>query len=909
MATLTYRKIRFHKFKWIMVMFTGSLVFSCTDQKIDFNTEVKPILNNKCIHCHGGVKESGGFSLITRELALRENDSGEPAIIPGDANSSELTRRIQHSDPEERMPYDEEPLTESEIELLKTWIDQGANWDRHWAYQPVANPDQEVINQSGSVFGSTDLAKRSNPIDNYIIDKIEEKGLSPSPEEDKSILIRRLSLDIIGLPPPADLTNRYIRGSLSYDEVVDSLLASKHYGEKWASMWMDLARYADSKGFERDASRNIWMYRDYVIRAFNRDLAYDQFITEQLAGDLLPNPTDEQYIATGFHRNTTTNDEGGTDNEEYRVAAVIDRVNTTWQAFLGTTFSCVQCHGHPYDPFFHEDYYKSFAFFNNTRDYDTHPDYPIIRSYNEGDTEKLNRLVDWVGSVDSENRAQKLKTFLKTWQPIIYSIECDQLSNAALYDTKYLGFRKNGVARMTNVELNSKDRLLTKVLMSKGGSIEIRQDDPKGKLLGTINLPVTTQSVFLETQLSTEVGTHDIYYVFKDFNTGDKDELGVLIDWFHFTKSFPGDGSPQRKSMRSTFWELMDAEVESSLIMYENPPDRKRDTYLFDRGNWLTPTGKVEPGVPEIFDFSTGDLSDRLDLANWITNPKNPLTARTMVNRIWEQLFGVGLVETTEDFGTQGTPPSHPKLLDWLAWKYMYDLEWSNKDLIRLIVNSSTYKQTSRLTDDHTQRDPDNRLYARGPRIRLSAEQLRDQALYVSGLLNSEMYGPPVMPYQPEGVWQTPYNNEKWSVSQGESRHRRALYTFMKRSSPYPSMETFDLSARQVCVSRRIRTNTPLQALVTLNDPVFIEAANALARQMLKSDSSLEKQIRYGYEAALGREITEDRLTTLMNLYLSAQSEFSAENPNQDDSTPDMESAAMTLVANTIMNLDEFLMK
>ena len=702
-----------------------------------------------------------------------------------------------------------------------------------------------------------------------------------SSEEEDHVLARRLSLDLIGLPVPEALTEPYFDGLISYENLVDSLLASKHFGEKWASMWLDLARYADSKGFERDVSRSIWMYRDYVIKSFNQDLPYDQFVIEQLAGDLLPNPTDDQYIATGFHRNTTTNDEGGTDNEEYRVAAVIDRVNTTWQTFLGTTFSCVQCHGHPYDPFFHEDYYKSFAFFNNTRDYDTHPDYPLIRKYDEQDSLKLNELVQWVGQVDSRESANEIRSFLKTWQPVIYSIECDQLENAALYDTKYLGFRPNGAARLAHVDLTAKNVMLVRVLSSKGGTIEIRQDNKDGKLLGTLSPPKNLETQFLEVKLQPGSGIHDLFFKYSHPDLGPED-LGVMIDWFYFSKDFPGKSDKDRITMKSTFMELMEKDPSTSLIFYENPPDRKRSTHLFDRGNWLTPTKEVKPGIPAIFNHKE-QLSDRHDLAKWITNTNNPLTARTMVNRVWEQLFGVGLVETVEDLGTQGTQPTHPELLDWLSWQYMHELNWSTKGLIRLIVTSATYKQTSQVSEQLLEKDPYNRLYTRGPRVRLSAEQLRDQAMSVSGLMNTKMYGPPVMPYQPDNVWQTPYNDEKWTTSEGNSSYRRAIYTFMKRSSPYPSMETFDLSARQVCVSRRIRTNTPLQALVTLNDPVFVEAAQHLAKRMLGHKASSRDQLRMGYEMALGRTISEERLTILLDLYKTSISDFSRDRERASD--------------------------
>src|SRR5580658_8772821 len=403
------------------------------EHRVDFNTEVKPIINAKCITCHGGVRAKGGFSLLFREDAFVKTESGRPAIVPGDPDHSEMIRRISSVDPEVRMPYKHEPLTKEEIDILREWVKEGAPWGEHWAYKPVEAPAVPAV---------SDAWARGH-IDAYVLGRLREEGLQPAAEASRAVLLRRVSLDLVGLYPSDAVASAYLESKdpHAYETLVDSLLASPHFGEKWAASWLDLARYADTKGYERDDSRNIWRYRDWLIRAFNSDMSYDRFLTEQLAGDLLPHPTDDQYIATAFHRNTMTNDEGGTDNEEFRTAAVLDRVNTTWQALLGTTFACTQCHSHPYDPFRHEDYYRFMAFFNDTRDEDTYADYPLLRQYPPEDSCGLKMVTDWVGHYGSPEKAKETYTFLKTWQPAINSIKADQYVNSELQDTKWLIFR------------------------------------------------------------------------------------------------------------------------------------------------------------------------------------------------------------------------------------------------------------------------------------------------------------------------------------------------------------------------------------------------------------------------------------------------------------------------------------
>jgi hypothetical protein len=443
----------------------GIFVYSTYQPAIDFNTQVKPIINKKCISCHGGVKRQAGFSLLFRSEALAKTESGKPAIIPGDPEHSEMIRRLKLKDPEERMPYQHPPLKESEIEILSKWIKQGAKWGDHWAY--VSVKPEEVPTPKSSFFGLVAAKKNDwvkNDIDYFIYDKLQEKELKPSPEADKATLARRISLDLIGIPAPDALVKQYFSNAneKAFEIFVDSLLASPRFGERWAAMWLDLARYADTKGYERDESRKIWRYRDWLIKAFNADKPYNDFLIEQLAGDLLPNATNDQFVATAFHRNTMTNDEGGTDNEEFRTAAVIDRVNSTWEGLMGTTFACVQCHSHPYDPFTHEEYYKFMAFYNNSRDEDTGGDYPLLRHYESEDSVGHLKVVEWLKKNNYKKEAAEADLFLRTWQPSYNSLVTDSFINCELNDTKWLRMRNPSTARLKNVNLTGKSQLIVR---------------------------------------------------------------------------------------------------------------------------------------------------------------------------------------------------------------------------------------------------------------------------------------------------------------------------------------------------------------------------------------------------------------------------------------------------------------
>ncbi len=882
-------------------------------EEIDYNTQVKPIINAHCISCHGGVKQNGGFSLLFEEQAKGKTKSGSAAIIPGHPGQSEMIRRLVSNDPEERMPYEKEPLKKEEIRILKKWIKQGAKWDTHWAYIPV----QKKVSKSKYSKDKQLISWKKNEIDDFIYEKVKTNNLTVSQPADLPTLARRISFDLIGLPPPVETFEKLNKNNS--DEAlatyIQELLSSKHFGEKWAGMWMDLARYSDTKGYERDDSRTIWKYRDWLINAFNSDEPYNEFLTDQIAGDLFPNPTDNNLIATAFHRNTMTNDEGGTDNEEFRVAAVIDRVNTTWEVTMGTTFSCVQCHAHPYDPFKHEDYYRFMAFFNNSRDEDTFDDYPVLRHFEKEDSIKLAELKNWLDINAGKEQKSEIIKFVKTWQPSINSLTSVDFVNSELSDTKWLVFRNNGSSRLKNVSLNGKNKLIYRYRsFTAGGIWKIHIDSLGGQLLKEIKIDDTKGKwSFDEFDFNPVSGSHDLFLSYNNPQMKDPQANALLFDWFHLTQKFPGEGVPGYKEAKEKFWDLMTKGTSRTPIMLENPIDMARVTNVFERGNWLSPGEVVTGGVPEIMNpFPENEPANRLGLAKWLVNPQNPLTARTYVNRIWEQLFGFGIVKTLEDFGSQGIPPTHTELLDHLAWKFMNDFNWSTKELVKYIVSSATYQQSSHSSKKQLEIDPQNMFYTHGPRIRLTAEQIRDQALVVSGLFSEKMYGPGVMPYQPERIWNSPYSGLKWNQSKDEDQYRRAIYTYWKRTSPYPSMELFDMMPREVCTIRRIATNTPLQALVTLNDSVYIEASAHLAKRMInEGGNEVSKQIGYGYKLIMYKEITDEKLGIFLKLYKNLNNPGLVKNVSYqvDNSADEKHVQAMNIIASTLLNMDESIMK
>lgn len=901
---------------------------------IDYSTQVKPILNKKCIACHGGVKKNGGISFLFREELIRAGESGKMAVVPGKPGQSELVKRITHPDPEIRMPPEGAPLNPEEIAILSQWIDQGAKWGEHWAYQAIEKPTLPPYPISAGNLDKEVGSWAQQDLDRFVLEKLVTEGLFPNEAADGATLIRRLSLDLTGLPPNPELVAQFIAdpSEAKYQDIVDTLLAGPAFGEHWAAHWLDLARYADTKGFERDAHREIWHYRDWLIRAFNQDTPYNQFTIEQLAGDLLPDPSPEQYTATAFHRNTMSNDEGGTDNEEYRVQAVMDRVNTTWAVWLGTTMNCVQCHSHPYDPIRHEDFYTSYAFFNNSRDEDTHHDSPRFRYYSGPDSIKIDSIRSFIQELSFptperlDRSLESVAQLLYTSEPKIHPHYFEFLENSAHGDTKTLVLYPNGLVKLPQFTVGADSLLLIRFNgVPDNGYLDLRRDSLGGPLVKRIPLDAEYRGKQVFFELSSIPQTTDLYF---SYQPGPNSEANLSITWLlFFEPPFPGFYGVQEEIA-----ELLNSRhVKSVPVMIENQGKYQRPTQVFERGNWLVHGDTVQPGIPAIFSSTKEEvMKNRLDLAQWIVSTDNPLTARVAVNRFWEKLFGRGIVETSEDFGSQGALPTHPELLDYLAHEFMHTHQWSIKSLLRQIVHSATYRQASTVSAAKLEKDPYNALLSRGPRVRLSAEQVRDQTLAVSGLLSSKMYGPPVMPPQPDGIWSVVYNGAQWVPSTGPNRYRRAIYTYWRRTSPYPSMVSFDAPSREFCVVRRIRTNTPLQALVALNDPVFLEAAQAMASN--QTSSGVKKNIQSIFRKAIFRVPTDSEFQQLEQVYqealadyqndtqaakdlLTPQDQLLFNNVPQETPPPDCrerdcaELAAMTVVANVILNLDAFITK
>jgi hypothetical protein len=768
---------------------------------IDFNRQIRPLLAKSCFKCHGqdDGKRAASLRLDRREAAVTARGANAPAIVPGRPEASPFVTRIDHNTPARRMPPPSTglELTSAQRTLLREWVRQGANYSEHWSFVPPVRPRQPVLTGSAA-----ERAWPRGPIDRFVLARLQASGLKPQAEADRFALLRRVSLDLRGLPPTREEVDAFARDTFpgAYERAVDRFLADPAYGERWARMWLDLARYADSAGLGSDPLRTIWGYRDWVIDAFNRNLSFDQFTIEQLAGDLLPGATVEQRMATAFHRNTMTNTEGGTDDEEWRVAAVRDRVDTTLQVWMGLTMGCAKCHSHKYDPVTQREYYQFYSYFNQTADNDQPDERPLLT----------------LPSPDLEARQKTI--------------------DAEIAELKR--------------ELDP-------------GAAKERPNEARSKEL--------------------------------------RDRIARL------EKERPA--------------------LPTVPVMVELDEKSRRVTHTMVKGNYRDAGEKVDPAVPAAFHALPADAPpNRLGIARWLVDRANPLTARVAVNRFWAQLFGAGLVLTEEDFGTQGELPTHPELLDWLALEFREGAAggkpWDVKGLLRVLVTSATYRQTSRVSAEALARDPNNRLFSRGPRVRLEAEMVRDQALAIAGLLSKKMKGPSVYPPQPAGLWQAAFNGQRtWPTSTGEDRYRRGLYTFWRRTVPYPSMATFDAPSREICTIRRIRTNTPLQAFVTLNDPVYVEAAQALARRVLKEGgSTAEERARFALSLCLARPLRAGETQPVLALLESELAHFRGR-PEEarkmateplgalPDGADAAELAAWTVVANTLLNLDAVLTK
>ncbi len=1129
--------------------------------KIDFNRDVRPILSENCYKCHGPDESSRKAKLRfdLRAEALKPAKSGDIAIVPNAPEKSALIERITAKDPDDRMPPAStgKTLSAAQIETLRKWIAQGAPYAMHWSYvKPVRPPLPEVKNRKWS---------RTAP-DRFILARLEQEKLKPSPEADRYTLIRRVSLDLTGLPPTLEEVDRFVKDKdpHAYENLVDRILAKPAFGEHWARLWLDLARYADSAGYADDPPRTIWAYRDYVIKAFNQNKSFDRFTIEQIAGDLLGETNEEDEVATAFHRNTMTNNEGGTTDEEFRNAAVVDRANTTMAVWMATSMGCAQCHTHKYDPITQHEYFSFFAFFNNSADADLKDESPVLelftpqqkeqrvklqgqiadieRAFKEPSPASLARQTEWEQNLPGKDRWTVLEPSRKRARGddevtnATPTVVLTPKTNAAsdfrefvMRDKRLTGVQievlpaESGVtnaafsishigatlllpatnrpaARFVRLELPGPERMLSiaevevihgsKNIALEGVATQSSTgfDGPAklaidGKTDGDFDHKSTTHTessenpwwevdlkqpqsidritVWNRTDHDLQARMKDLRIIVLDENrkptwertdiaapkqkvafsltapdpikftavlaepaakdtspadlvatpsaakrkswdvnpaegktnsvtlliprsldvpegaklqlvvehssalencapaqlrisatsderfpdyarvpasiletlrkpSGDqgKDERAAVTDYYRTTAD--PTLKVQRAKLADVKKELAAIRANTVPVMRELPADKKRTTHLQYRGNYQALGEVVSMAVPAVFQpLPRGETTNRLSLAHWLVDKDNPLTARVLANRLWEQIFGVGIVRTSDDFGSQGDVPNNPQLLDWLACQLRDGSDatagnvrpWDVKAYLKLLVTSAAYRQTSRVTPELQERDPDNLLLARGPRFRVSAEVIRDQALAASGLLSSKMYGPPVRPPRPSlGLSAAFGGSLDWQTSEGEDHFRRALYVEWRRTSPYPSMATFDAPNREVCALRRPRSNTPLQALVILNDPVYVEAAQALGRRIAAAPGSNAEKISHAFRLCLARPPHAAELARLVQFYDQARKDYAAKpeqarqmigaDAKKDASAEDVVSlAACTAVGNVLLNLDEMLMK
>jgi hypothetical protein len=998
------------------------------DEPVDFKRDIRPILSNSCFLCHGpdDKRRKGDLRLDIKEGAFRQND-GKAAFVAGKPDQSEALRRILTSDQDDHMPPAKsgKQLTPKQVELVRKWVQQGAKWSDHWAFVPPERPPVPP-------------AAAKNPIDAFIRARLEREGLSPAPEAGKETLLRRLSLDLVGLPPTPEEVDAFLadRSPDAYEKQVDRLLASPHYGERWARHWLDAARYADSDGFEKDKPRFAWFYRDWVINAFNRDLPYDRFIIEQIAGDLLPNATQDQVVATGFLRNSMINEEGGVDPEQFRMEAMFDRMDAIGRGILGLTIQCAQCHSHKYDPITQSDYYRMFAFLNNSHEANVTVYTPqdlmqreaILRGIREIEEDLRHRTPDW------RERMRAWEASVRDDQPAwtVVRPDVDDISTGGckylpMDDGSFLeqsyaptkhrvkmtakvpleevtGFRLEllldpnlpcggpgrsikgtGALSEFEVEAGPADgsaKLQKIKLVSATADVEAPEapleaifDDKSNKkrLTGPVSFAIDgkddtawsvdigpgrrnqpRKAVFVpEKPVAFKGGATLVFYLKQNhggWNSDDNQNCNLGRFRLSVTSAPAPKADPLPASVRAalaipedrrspaqdaeifSYWRttvpewkgendrveaLWKTHPEGTTQLALEERERMRPTHMLERGDFLKPKAEVAPGVPAFLNpLPAGAPVNRLTFARWLADRKAPTVARSMVNRVWQSYFGTGLVATSEDFGSQAESPSHPELLDWLAVEFM-DKGWSFKTLHRLIVTSATYRQSSKVTAEAYARDPVNRLLARGPRFRVEGEIVRDIALAASGLLNPAVGGASVCPPAPGQLFQPPvsYGPKVWKEETGENRYRRGLYTFRYRSVPYPALQAFDTPVGEASCVRRSRSNTPLQALTTLNEPLFVECARALAARTLQDGGTEdEARLAWAFRRCTGRAPTDREKKVLLGFLASQKEHFQAApdrvkdlTGSKDGATP--ERGAWTALARVLLNLDETITK
>jgi mono/diheme cytochrome c family protein len=1027
---------------------------SAQQSKVDFVRDVRPIFEAACAKCHFGEKVRGELHLDNKALALKGGISGA-VIVPGNAQASRLVHRVLGLNGEKRMPLGGEALKPEQIELIKRWIDEGAEWpdaasaavkaQKHWAFVAPVRPALPQVNNR---------AWAKNAIDSFILARLEKEKLTPSPEADRVTLLRRLSLDLIGLPPTPAEVDAFLKDASpkAYEKQVERLLSSPHYGERWGRHWLDAARYSDSDGYEKDKQRWVWFYRDWVINSLNQDKPYDRFVIEQIAGDLMPNATQEQLVATGFLRNSMINEEGGVDPEQFRMEAMFDRMDAIGKSVLGLTIQCAQCHNHKFDPLKQEEYYKLFAFLNNSHEANVAvytPEEQMKRANIIGGTREIEaklremkpdwqeRMAEWEERVTKDQPAwvvvkpevedistggqkylpmanhsflaagyaptkHRVKMIWKTDLKNITAFRLELLNDPNLplggpgRSVKGTGAltefevtaapaadaagEKADAKKATNVKIvkatadynqpereleaifddKSKRRRVTgpidfaidgkdetawgidagpglrnvprkavfvaeKPVGHEGGTVltfYLKQnhggwnsDDNQSNNLGRVRLSVTTAPDAVADPLP--AGVREILSIPRERRT--KAQVETVFGYWRTTV-------PEWAEYNKQIAELWKQHPEGSSQLVLNERADKRETHLLKRGDFLKPDRAVEPGVPAFLHALPADAPvNRLTFAKWLVDRQSPTTARAMANRVWQAYFGTGLMATPEDFGRQADQPTHPELLDWLAVEFM-EKGWSLKNLHRLIVNSATYRQSSKVTKELYERDPFNRLLARGPRFRVEGEIVRDIALAASGLLNPQVGGPSVFPPSPEFLYQPPasYGPKIWNEETGANRYRRALYTFRYRSVPYPMLQTFDAPNGDISCVRRARSNTPLQALTTLNEPLFLESARSLALKAIKEGGATDAaRLDFAFRRVLSRRPTAQESAELLGLLTRQRVRFVAGdlNPwNLATNDPDkpfalpqgvtMEQvAAWTAVSRVLLNLDEAITK
>jgi hypothetical protein len=972
----------------LLLCSTGTL----TAQDIDFQRDIRPILSQACFQCHGPdeMHREGELRLDTREGILE-------AVAAGAGAASELVKRITSADSEIQMPPPDSGkiLKSEQIALLTRWVESGAKWNEHWAFVPPQKPKLPAT--------TSHEHWNKNPIDRFVAARMEQAGLAPAKPAATETLVRRLHLDLTGLPPSRDEAQRFLEdpSSEKYDALVEQLLDSSHYGEKWARHWLDAARYADSDGFEKDKPRQVWMYRDWVVAALNRDLPYNQFVVEQIAGDLLPSPSQDQLVATGFLRNSMLNEEGGIDPEQFRMEAMFDRMDAIGKAMLGITIQCAQCHSHKYDPITHDDYYRLFAFINNSHE-GSLPVFPadqlatrqrILASIDAAE-EKLRKenpawldsAAEWVRTVrgnqpewhvlelhNANDNSQRYfrqpdgSTLAQGYAPTRF----DGQFTAATDAVQIRAFRLE-LLTDPNLPSGGPGRSVDGLLALTEFRVDIEESDGKKQTLKFVEATAdygnaetvlgekfsdregkrrTTGPVSMaidgndETAWGIDAGpgrrnvTRNAVFVIESlvdlapdsvlrirlsqkhggWNSDDNQNLNlgrfrisVAADpavadslppnvraMVESDKSIQALSAADQRTLFSHFrttvdgWQSTNEEIEklwaahpvgtTQLVMGER--SEPRETSRLERGDFLKPANKVAPGVPAFLHElppktqATDAVPNRLDLANWLVDPNNPTVARSIVNRVWQAYFGVGIVATSEDFGSQGAPPTHPDLLDWLAVEFI-EHDWSLKWLHRQIVTSSAYRQSSASSAEQKATDPTNRFLARFPRVRLDAELVRDVTLSASGLLDPTIGGPGVYPPAPEYLFLPPasYGPKTWTVEDGPSRYRRALYTFRFRSVPYPALAVFDAPTADTSCTRRPRSNTPLQALTTLNEPLFVEAAKALALRTLREGGDTDDaKLQFAFQNCLTRSPNDQERIILSSLLKDVRERFAVD--------------------------------